>query len=298
MDFKSLKTFLKVSELHSFSAAAEKLGYSQSAVSTQIANLEKELNTTLFDRIGHKICLTDHGWEFLKYAANVTLLTEEMQAKFADGAAYYGQIRIAMAQSLCTSFFPVILPKYLALYPHTRLILKTGTTSDMFRWLSHNEIDLIFTLDEKICRSEYQVIEEEPEQVSFFAAWDHPLSQKPVVTLADIKQYPVFLTEQKVSYRKLLDSRLSLQNEELPAAVELGDVEVIRQLIEQGAGIGFLPHMAVRNSVREGKICPIRLDGFPLTVWKQLIYHKGKAVTPPMDGLIDLIHAEATLETK
>ncbi|HCR41226.1 MAG TPA: LysR family transcriptional regulator, partial [Lachnospiraceae bacterium] len=58
MDFKNIQTFIKVAELKSFSLAASELGYSQSAVSTQISNIEKELGHLLFDRIGHKIKLT------------------------------------------------------------------------------------------------------------------------------------------------------------------------------------------------------------------------------------------------
>ena len=61
MELRTVNTFLHVAELHSFSQAARELGYSQSAVSVQIRQLEQELGQRLFDRIGKNVYLTDFG---------------------------------------------------------------------------------------------------------------------------------------------------------------------------------------------------------------------------------------------
>ena len=78
MELRTINTFLHIAELHSFSRAARELGYSQSAVSSQIAQLEAELETPLFDRVGKTVRLTDAGQTFLSYAR--TLLTTAQQA--------------------------------------------------------------------------------------------------------------------------------------------------------------------------------------------------------------------------
>ena len=64
MEFRNIITFLKVAELKNFSKAAEKLGYSQSAVTVQIKQLEKELGT-LFERVGKGAVLTESGQDFV-----------------------------------------------------------------------------------------------------------------------------------------------------------------------------------------------------------------------------------------
>ena len=71
MDTNVLKTFISVCEYSGFSAAAKKLGYTQSTVSSQIRQLERELDTVLFDRFYHKIVLTEDGVTALKYARNI-----------------------------------------------------------------------------------------------------------------------------------------------------------------------------------------------------------------------------------
>ena len=83
MELRNINTFLHIAELHSFSSAARELGYSQSAVSAQISQLETELGTPLFDRVGKTVRLTDAGQTFQSYAR--TLLITAQQAKAALG---------------------------------------------------------------------------------------------------------------------------------------------------------------------------------------------------------------------
>ena len=68
MELRNINTFLHIAELHSFSRTARQLGYSQSAVSSQIAQLEAELGAPLFDRVGKTVRLTGAGETFLGYA--------------------------------------------------------------------------------------------------------------------------------------------------------------------------------------------------------------------------------------
>ena len=109
MELRNINTFLHVAELHSFSRAARDLGYSQSAVSSQIALLEDELGVPLFDRVGKTVCLTDAGQVFLRYAR--TLLTTAQQAKAAlqPTPEARGSLRVAIADSLCSALMPGLL---------------------------------------------------------------------------------------------------------------------------------------------------------------------------------------------
>ncbi len=289
MDFKSIESFLKVSELCSFSKAAEQLGYTQSAISTQILKLEQELGYTLFDRIGHKISLSEQGQEFFKYARQVTLLTEELHHKFNQTAVISGHLRIAMADSLLSSFTDQILLKYQQQYPAVTISVRTGTTDDLFHWLSHNEVDFVYTLDHRISRSDLNVLIETEEPVSFYAAAGHPLAKQQHITIEELKQYPLYMTERGVSYRKLLDIYLGSMNQELIPGIELGNVQVIRKLTEQSRGISFLPEFVMEHSVKQKQTVPLHLNGLSISVWRQLVYHRGKSITPAMRRFIRLL---------
>ena len=77
MEIRNILTFLKVAGTQNFSKAAEQLGYSQSAVTIQIQQLEKELGTQLFERIGKRVYLTEKGQEFIGYASEIMRVTNE-----------------------------------------------------------------------------------------------------------------------------------------------------------------------------------------------------------------------------
>ena len=120
MELRTVNTFLHIAELHSFSRTARQLGYSQSAVSSQIAQLEAELGTPLFDRVGKTVRLTDAGQTFLRYARTLLETAQQAQAALQPAQQVRGSLRIALADSVCSTFLPGLLQRYHARCPSTR----------------------------------------------------------------------------------------------------------------------------------------------------------------------------------
>ena len=81
---KSLTTFIYVAELNSFTKAAEKLGFSQSTISFQIRQLERELNSQLFERVNHTIALTE------KRPGSPGLRSQSQQTDFGTSGKHAG----------------------------------------------------------------------------------------------------------------------------------------------------------------------------------------------------------------
>ena len=150
MELRTINTFLHIAELHSFSRAARELGYSQSAVSAQIAQLEAELETPLFDRVGKTVRLTDAGQTFLSYARTLLATSEQAKAALQPARQVGGTLRIALADSLCSTFLPDLLQRYHALCPQVELVLHSATADEMMQWLGTNQVDLAYTLDEPL----------------------------------------------------------------------------------------------------------------------------------------------------
>ena len=131
MDIKNLTTFLNAAELGGFTRAAEKLGYSQSTVSFHIRQLEDELHTQLFERVGHTVSLTEKGREVLKYAHEISRLTEELQDSMRGEGTLRGCVRVAMADSLCDVFAERAFLPFRAQYPGISLQLLAAGTSEL-----------------------------------------------------------------------------------------------------------------------------------------------------------------------
>lgn len=157
MELRNLATFVRAAELHSFSQAAKQLGYSQSAISMQIGQLESELDTRLFDRVGKTIALTPQGRQFFEYAQNILRMAENARNVMRNASVVTGQLRIAMAESICMSLFPATLCEFRRMYPDVQLTVKSGTTEDMFRALAQNDVDIVYQLDNQIYRSDFVI---------------------------------------------------------------------------------------------------------------------------------------------
>ena len=150
MELRNINTFLHIAELHSFSSAARELGYSQSAVSAQISQLETELGTPLFDRVGKTVRLTDAGQTFQSYARTLLITAQQAKAALLPARAVSGTLRVALADSVCSTFLPDLLQQFHALCPQVELVLRTATADEMLRLLSANQIDLAYTLDQSL----------------------------------------------------------------------------------------------------------------------------------------------------
>ena len=227
MELRNINTFLHVAELHSFSRAARELDYSQSAVSSQIAQLEEELAVPLFDRVGKTVRLTDAGQTFLRYAR--TLLTTAQQAKAALQPApeASGTLRVAIADSLCSALMPSLLERFHALCPRVEVSLRTATTQEMQDLLSANRADLAYTFDQPVTHPSFVRLLDEPEPCCFLAPAGHPLAGRQGLTLADLAGQEFLLTERGMSYREALEHLLAARRLTLRPYLELGDAALL-----------------------------------------------------------------------
>lgn len=286
MDIKNLTTFIYVAELNSFTKAAEKLGFSQSTISFQIRQLERELNSQLFERVNHTIALTEKGREVLDYAHKINKLTLELQENIQETGTIRGHVTMAMADSLCSAFFSPNYPFFAKCFPEIVLKIITAGTGQMLKLVDHNEVDLVLTLDSHIYNTEYRIVKEERVGVHFVAGAGYPLSPSSKPSVRDLCSHPFILTEKGMSYRRLLDEKLAEMSLEIQPLLEIGNTDLICSLLEQNLGISFLPDYVTAPKIAEGKLVILNVDDLDIAVWKQLLYHRNKWVSPQMESLI------------
>ena len=287
MDLKNLNTFIQVAELGSFSRAGEKLGYSQPTVSIQIKQLEQELDLKLFDRIGHAVRLTDKGREVLLHAQRICHMCEEMVQGTEQQSEAKGIIRVAMADSLCTPIITSCFSKLREQYPNISLNVTTAGTTELFRLLNHNEVDLVCTLDSHFYNTNYIVANEEKVGVHFIVASGHPLAGAASLTKEDLLAQDFLLTEKNMSYRRLLDEWLARDSVELHPVLEIGSADLICKLVAAGAGMSFLPDYVTEDAVQSGNVVRLSMQDFEPELWKQVLYHREKWVSLPMQAVIN-----------
>ena len=286
MDLKNLTTFLHVAELSSFTRAGAVLGYSQSTVSFQIKQLETELGFALFERVNHTVALTEKGRQVLAYAHQVSRLTAQFRDSIQKEAPLSGRIRLAMSDSLCNSLLADRFCAFRERYPGIALKIIAAGTQEMFRLLDHNEVDAVMTLDSHIYHAGYVIVREEKVDTHFVAAPSHPLAGREALRVEELVRQPFVLTEKGMSYRRLLDEKLAQRSLEIRPVLELGDAHLICDLVEQGVGISFLPDFVTKKAVERGGLCHLPVRDFTVDIWKQLLHHRDKWISPQLDSVL------------
>lgn len=285
MDLRNLNTFIQVAELGSFTRAAEKLGYAQPTISFQIRQLEQELGVQLFERIGHTVKLTDDGRDALDYAQRICRMTQEMSLGPDRRTVAEGVIRLAMADSLCAPLVERAFAEFRSACPRVSLHVTTAGTDEMFRLLDHNEADLVCTLDSHIYNTNYVIANEEKVGVHFIAPKGHPLACRST-SLRELTQQPFLLTEKGMSYKRLLEEKLARESLEIHPVLEIGSADMICRLVSRGMGLSFLPDYVTESAVQAGEIVRLDVADFEADLWKQLLYHKSKWMSLPMQAAI------------
>ena len=137
-----LRTFSVVAETRHFTAAAQRLNASQSAVSMQIQRLEESLQTRLFERSKREVRVTAEGEILLRYARRVMRLTDETLTEMGRRLAA-GKVRVgATDTSMC--YLPEMLRQFSSRYPMVDVELHCDRSWDALDALDAGDIDLAF----------------------------------------------------------------------------------------------------------------------------------------------------------
>lgn len=280
MDLRNLNTFIEVVELGSFTKAGEKLGYAQPTISFQIRQLEDELGVQLFDRINHSISLTNQGKEVLAYAYEICQKVNELEEHVRHDPIIKGTVRVGMSDSMCSWLMEGQFAKLREQFPGINLQITTASTEAMLQLLDKNEIDLAYTLDRHVYHKDYIIAGEERIDMHFVASAKTSLISTTKLGISDIVKLPCILTESGMSYRKLLEQYLAKKSLQIDPILEIGNTDLICRLVEQDIGISFLPDYVTEKLIEENKLIKLEIDEVTIEIWKQLLYHRNKSLTP------------------
>lgn len=289
MEFRQIQTFLKLAQEKSFSKTARALGYSQSAVTVQIKHLEEELGSRLFDRIEKKVTLTHQGEIFIPHAESIIREIAQAKDSLKNQSSLSGRLRIGAVESLCISKMPQVLQHFYLKHPNVQVELMTGSPEELIQMMEHGQADIIYVLDRPLYDVSWIKALEVEEEIVFVSAADAPVTKHMPGALAEILGEKFFLTEKEANYRKELDAMLAARNHQITPFLEFGNPDFLLKLVEDGMGLTFLPWFFVEDKVGENRLAILHIRDFHLSMWRQVLYHKDKWVSPEMNEFIHLI---------
>lgn len=289
MTIIQLETFLRIVERNSFSSAASDLGYAQSTVTMQIKQLEEELGSDLFNRLGKTISLTPAGERLVVYAEKLLQLDREIHLEVPDQAEPAGIIKLGVSESLCYNRCPQILMQYRKKYPKVDIRLQFITHDSFPELLKKGELDIVYTLNPFIEDDNLVLLYKHPETLGFYVHPEHGLAKKSKVKEDDLKDVPLLVTSHNCSFRHMLLTDLAHKGIVPRIAIETSSKEILKQFAISGLGVAFMPDMAAVTEREKGSLMRLNWVGEDFPVYSQVIIHKDKRVTGAIEGFLELV---------
>lgn len=241
MDLKQLECFVALSsELH-FSRAAEKLYMTQPSLSQQIKNLETEMGTPLFDRMGKKTALTEAGKILLTHSENIFHEMEQAKAAINDlNVLQRGKLTIGSLLTCVHYLLPPSILEMKKMYPNIELSVLGLRTGEIREKLLDNELDLGITFL-PVDDDELDAIPLMIEDLSLAVPPSHPLAKIDTVEMRDLEGMPMILMAEGYFLRKMIDDTFMDLGIHPNPVLEMTTLESIIQMVSENVGITILP---------------------------------------------------------
>ena len=292
MTITQLETFLKIAETGSFTSAANMLGYAQSTVTTQIKQLETELNCLLFERLGKSIALTPEGERLRGYAEKMLQTEREIRLEVPMAREPAGTIRLGISESLCYGPLPRCLMGYRERYPRMDIRLQFVSHGSFPEMLKTGALDIVCTLNPIIEQPELTALYRKRETLGFYSSPGYPLAARPEVCEKDLEQVPLLLTSHECAFRQMLLEDLARSSVTPRIVLETSSKEILKQFAANELGVAFMPDMAVRSGTEERRLKRLNWTGYDFPVFSQIFVHKDKHMSEALSALAAMLRDE------
>ena len=186
MDLDQLHTFLEIVRLKSFSKAAQTCFRTQPAISAQVRQLEQELNTTLFERLGTRIALTTSGKIFAEYAEQILELRKRAQDAINElDRMPRGELVIAANEATCIYVLPEVFSEFKKQYPNVQLLVDRSYGTKVVQAVQENMADFGIT-QLPVQEKRLQVVKVFADEIVLMAPPGHRLAGRQQVTPQDL----------------------------------------------------------------------------------------------------------------
>ena len=281
MELRQLEYFLMVSDLASFTRAAERLYVSQPAVTNAVRSLEEELGIQLLDRSQRKVTLTAEGKIFYRHIQNImqgisTTLNEINDLKSHNR----GHLTIGVTPLAGITSTSRLLAEFRAAYPNISISIAEHNVGQL-ELLHSDKLDFAFVFDlTEQERTRLNILPLACEELMVCCARRHALSRMNSVTLAELTEEPFILMETSCLFRQMLVKHFEEADSMPPVSMETMQVQLLKSLVAENAGISILPESLIEH---DGNLSAVPLTPsiylHPSVVYKadKLLSHAAQA---------------------
>jgi DNA-binding transcriptional LysR family regulator len=290
LSIQQLRMLREVAQLGTIAAAADALGYTPSAVSQQLASIEKATTVEVLERVGRNVRLTDAGRELVIHADIVLAELERAQASLERVKGHVaGTVQVGLSESMASRFLPPLLRK--SAHAHPELVIRTEefpSESSGVDAVRSGRLDGCFVMAsshapvhdgiifEPLFRDWFRIVVQQD------SAWGRGRSEMALNELADA---PFVLAPRRVWCGRLIHSACEEAGFSPNVVHEIDDYPATLNVVAAGAGVSLVPELGLAQQPHGLRVLDIR-SPFCRTV--ELAYRQSSASRPAISALADL----------
>jgi LysR family cyn operon transcriptional activator len=233
MELRHLRYFSALAGSLSFTRAAERVHVTQSTLSHQIRQLEDELGTRLFDRVGKRVTLTDAGETFLAYALRALQEIDQGVGALKESSAdLAGSVRVGATHSFNLGFIPECVAIFMQRHPTVHMTVQELAADSIVSKVSAGELDLGITyrpsgLSELVFEPLYN------EEMVLVVGKNHPLYKRKRVRMVELHRQPIALLPKEFATRTMLEECFVACGAEPLVVAEMNTISPMLSLVER-----------------------------------------------------------------
>lgn len=288
LSFRQLQVFHAVYQQQGYRKAADSLGLTQPAVSSQIRKLEDALGQPLFEYVGRKIYCTRAGEYVAQRVQNIFDQINQLQGEIRslDGNVS-GDISLC-AVSTVQTIVPYLLKDFVDLNPAVNVKIRIVNRSQALTLLDNNTDDLMIMGLVPNDRSLYSLPFLDNELIPVISA-SHGFAKRKKITTQQFLDANLILREQGSGTRLALEQYCQQNQLNMTPFMEMGSNEAIKHAVLAGMGVAVLPKLSVLSDLKLGTLQTLTIKGFPLRRSWCLVYPSGKHLTPVAQAFLEYV---------
>jgi len=290
MELRQLGHFVAIAEEGSFTKAARRLNYVQSALSVSLQALERELGVRLFDRTTHRVTLTGPGEALLPAARRtLTAADETRDIAAAVKGVLRGRLRVGIMQSFAFADVPGVLGQFHREHPEVEILVhpNAGGSAALVEELRHGGLDIAFlALEDR--PAGVKTIPLGSEDLVLVASGDPaPSGRRRAVSLDALRDAAFVDFPVGWGVRTVVDRAFAAAGLNRRVTIEIGDVATALQLIRAGLGIAIVPP----SLVPQGDTSLLQRPISPPITWHVVMATSSTAISAAARALAELVSA-------
>lgn len=267
--FKQLEALHWIAKLGNFESAANKLHMSQSAISKRIQELEDTFDVQIFDRSKRNARLSEKGQELLEYARDLLEQRDYLVERISAREVLVKRFRLGVTELTALTWLPVLVEEIRRAYPKVQIEPSVELSSDLFRKLGDDQLDLIVVPD---VYNDTRFVATPLKSVDNVWMCAPDLApEKTIINLEELASYTM-LTQGPSSGTGLIYERwFATHNIQMPRTITSHSLLVQVGLALSGLGISYLPKRCLAHLIHQGALRIIDIKpGLPMVRYAAL----------------------------